>query len=117
MAQIFNTRHGLEVKDEAESAALAAQMAQAFEAAGMAEEAEEDAREERVFRCVADGGDGSLVTGPGLWLLCNRRKGQSISAPPTHVSRLTASLLSSPQHVDELAEPLRGRADHQPPAG
>lgn len=52
MAQIFNTRHGLEVKDEAESAALAAQMAQAFEAAGLSEEPEEDAREERVFRCV-----------------------------------------------------------------
>lgn len=44
-AQIFNTRHGLEATQEELKS-----VEDAFEAAGMSTDAEEDAREERVFR-------------------------------------------------------------------
>jgi len=45
VAQIFNTRHGLEVRAEERK-----EIEQAFEAVALTEEPEEDAREERVFR-------------------------------------------------------------------
>lgn len=45
MAQIFNTRHGLEM-----SATEKKGVEEAFEAAGLSEESDGDAREERVFR-------------------------------------------------------------------
>jgi plastin-1 len=52
VAQIFNTRHGLEVKNLTEAEAVA--MKEAFDAAGLDDDAgagdEGDAREERVFR-------------------------------------------------------------------
>lgn len=45
MAQIFNTRHGLDVEE-----ADLAKVKEAYEAAGLGDDKEEDAREERVFR-------------------------------------------------------------------